>query len=226
MSNNNPSAENLPEETGDLSRRRFLANAGLTTLGLALAPQIALAGPARASGADPIIGSVMIFAGTFAPANYALCNGFLESIANNNALFALLGTTYGGDGITTFAYPDLRGRIPMHQGTGAGLPARVIGETGGTESVALTANQMPTHTHTLLAVTNTNAPSGARTEDPTDAYFSFTGGLDREFNPVANATANAGILNTAGGSLPHENMPPFLCLTFAIATAGIFPSRN
>lgn len=174
---------------------------------------------------DPFIGEIRIFAGNFAPRGWALCQGQILSIAQNTALFSILGTTYGGNGQTTFALPDLRGRFPMQQGQGPGLSPRTLGEQGGTQTVTLLTTQMPAHTHSHLA-------SGAGGDQVTpDGNFDAVL-LDSQQQPqsqygaAANTTMNATIIGAAGGSQPHDNMSPFLCLNFIIATEGIYPSRD
>ena len=169
---------------------------------------------------EPFLGEIRIFAGNFAPTGWAFCQGQLMSIAQNTALFSLLGTTYGGDGRTTYALPDLRSRAPIHQGQGTGLTNRTIGEFGGAESVALTVNQLPAHNHAVSANANNadqRSPANtvyAKTND--DAYTSGT----------YDGAMNAGVINSSGGNQPHDNMPPYLALNFIIAVEGIFPSRS
>lgn len=156
---------------------------------------------------SPYVGEIQIFAGNFAPDGWMFCHGQLLSIAEESTLFALIGTTYGGDGQITFALPDLRGRMPIHQGTGPGLSTRVLGETGGTETVALTANQIPTHTHSMT--------SGVVRGGGTQGVGLTTG--------TELGTLTAPTTSSTGGSQPHENMPPFLGLNFIISLYGIFP---
>lgn len=172
---------------------------------------------------DPYIGEIRMFAGNFAPQGWALCDGTLQAISENEALFALIGTTYGGDGQSTFALPDMRGRLPLHQGTGPGLTARVMGQMFGSEEVTLLETQLPSHAHPLIvstldAVTSevSNAlPAG----QPGDTLYLS--------NPsVAAASMSNRVLQTAGGSQPHENAMPFLCVNFIISLFGIFPSQN
>lgn len=171
--------------------------------------------------ASPFIGEIRLFAGNFAPRSYAFCDGQLVPIAQYDALFNLIGTTYGGDGETTFALPDLRGRVPVHQGTGPGSSTVTIGEMSGVETVTLTSNTLPAHTHALLA---TDAPAGA-TAGPAGNVLAtasaplYAAGASDE--PMAAAAVGA-----SGGSQPHDNMAPFLCIHFIIALEGVFPSRN
>jgi microcystin-dependent protein len=177
---------------------------------------------------DPLLGTISMFAGNFAPRGWALCNGQLLSISTNQALFSILGTTYGGDGIRTFGLPDLRGRAPIHQGQGPGLTSRTLGELGGEEHVTLMISQMPVHNHALNASTNTgNQPS------PTNGVLALSTDPDAGGNPInftPGANVNTIMANNAispvGQSMPHDNMQPYLAVTFIIALEGVFPSRN
>jgi microcystin-dependent protein len=169
--------------------------------------------------AEPILGEIRLFAGNFAPSGWALCNGQLQSITQNTALFALLGVSYGGDGKTTFALPDLRGRVPIGEGDGAGLTPRVVGEAGGEAAVSLIATEMPLHTH--LA----NCSSQASSNQPEGAYWASTGRAANAY--AATPASNLSVLaaQPAGGSQPHNNRQPYLGMTFIIAMEGIFPTR-
>jgi microcystin-dependent protein len=170
----------------------------------------------------PYIGEIRMFAGNFAPAGWAFCDGQLLAIAENDALFTLIGTTYGGDGQTTFALPDLRGRIPIHQGTGPGLNTRTLGESAGVENVTLTVNQSPTHSHPFIGTA-----SNASATNPTNAVVASPSTIDLyrpATAPNTNLAANA--LGITGGSQPHDNMQPFLCISFIISLFGIFPSQS
>lgn len=169
---------------------------------------------------DPFIGEVRLFAGNFAPLGWAFCQGQLMAISQNDALFALIGTTYGGDGQTTFALPNLSGRVPLHQGQGAGLTSRTIGELGGAEIVTLLTSQIPQHTHAM------NASSAAATgTSPSGALLATTSVAS--YDTAAGSTAMAAsAVGNAGGSQPHQNMAPTLALNYIIALEGIFPSRN
>lgn len=170
----------------------------------------------------PFLGVISMFGGNFAPRGYALCQGQLQSIAQNDALFALLGTTYGGDGQVTFALPDLRGRAPIHQGNLAGGSTYVIGQVLGTETVTLTASQMPAHNHTLGASSNPGSGAG-----PTGAVWAaYTAGQNYAAAASANTAMNTGALSVSGGNQPHENRQPYLGINFIIALEGVFPSRN
>ena len=168
---------------------------------------------------DPFLGEIRLFAGTFAPAGWAFCDGGLYPISENDALFQLIGTTYGGNGQTTFALPDLRGRVPLHQGQGPGTSPRTLGEVGGSETVTLLASQMPAHTHALHASTalaTGTAPGGALLAATSVASY----------DPGAAATAMAaGAVGLAGGDQPHENMAPTLTLNYIISLFGIFPQQ-
>jgi microcystin-dependent protein len=174
------------------------------------------------------IGEVRPFAGPFAPANWTFCNGQLMSIAQNTTLFALLGTTYGGDGISTFALPNLQGRLALHQGTGLGLSPRTLGEIGGTPTVTLLQGNMPAHFHSLNATTaNATAASVGPTLLPAktvaaNSHLYTTQGASAPTPEVLSGQA----CGTAGQSLPHENMMPSLALSYVISLVGIFPSRN
>ena len=167
------------------------------------------------------VGEIRIFAGNFAPAGWMFCEGQLLPISENETLFNLIGTTYGGDGQETFALPDLRGRIPLHQGTGPGLSGHILAETGGVEEVTLTINQIPAHNHPLLASAD---PGGAIT--PAGNTFG-AGASVQIFRPIAaNVPANAGSVGPAGGSQPHSNFHPYICINYIISLFGIYPPPN
>lgn len=174
---------------------------------------------------EPFIGEIKLFAGNFAPVGWEFCNGQFVSIAGNSALFSLLGTTYGGDGFSTFALPDFRGRIPLHQGTGGGLSPRVIGSQGGSESVTLNVNQIPAHSHVLLGTTATANAATASGNSLANSVSgsSYHSGVGRGSTPVAMNTA---ALGNSGGNQAHDNVAPSLCVNFIIALEGIFPSRS
>lgn len=174
--------------------------------------------------AEPFVGQIIMAGFNFAPRGYALCNGQLLSIAQNTALFSLLGTTYGGNGTTTFALPNLQGRIPNHQGQGPGLSPRTLGEQAGSETVTLINSQMPMHNH-LPMVSNV---AGAVT-NPNGMFLSASSdeAASAMFRPTADgSTMNPQTLGLAGGNQPHENMQPYLVISFSIAMEGIYPSRN
>ncbi len=170
---------------------------------------------------EPFVGEIRMFAGNFAPRGWAFCDGQLLAVSQNDALFSLLGTIYGGDGRTTFGLPDMRGRIPIHAGTGPGLSQRRLGSKGGAEKVTLTVNQLPSHTHTL-----TVSQDVAGDSDPTGKVPGNSASIDlyHEDVPVLNM-ATAAITGT-GGSRSHTNLMPFLCIHFIIALFGIYPSRQ
>jgi microcystin-dependent protein len=174
---------------------------------------------------EPYLGEIRLFAGNFAPKYNAQCNGQIMSIAQNTALFSLLGTYYGGNGTTTFGLPDFRGRLPVGMGQGPGLSNYTIGEQTGTETVNLTLQQIPLHTHYALAGTtsaNNASPTGlVPAVSPITGYY--VADANRTGNPIAFAS-NA--VQMAGGSQPHTNLMPSLALTFIIALQGVFPSRN
>lgn len=172
---------------------------------------------------EPFVGEIRMFAGNFAPRGWAFCDGQLLAVSQNDALFSLLGTIYGGDGRTTFGLPDMRGRIPLHQGTGPGLSARRLGSKGGAEKVTLTTNQLGSHTHSFTgntALATTDAPQGRVVATPDPGSF-------RVFESDAPVTdmAATSITNT-GGTQPHTNLMPTLCINYIIALFGIYPSRN
>lgn len=170
----------------------------------------------------PFLAEIYMGGMNFAPRGYATCSGQLVSIATNTALFSLLGTTFGGNGTTTFALPDMRGRVPMGWGQGPGLTNRDLGEVGGTETVTLISTQIPAHTHTLNAVSDAGDASA-----PSGNYLANSGALDKEYKSTGTVVQmNAGAVGSAGGSQPHANIPPYLVLNFYIAMEGIFPSRN
>jgi microcystin-dependent protein len=171
------------------------------------------------------LGEIRVFAGNFAPYGWALCNGALLPLSQNTALFALLGTTYGGDGRTTFGLPNLQGTAPMQQGQGAGLSERFLGESGGEPNVSLLTSEMPMHTHPVEAY------DGAGNSDSPSGTVMAQAGHGRQRDRVygsgtsPNLQLPVGTIGVTGGSLPHNNMPPYLTLTFIIALQGIFPQR-
>ena len=172
--------------------------------------------------ADPFLGEIRAFAGNFAPLGWALCQGQLLPIAQNDALFALIGTTYGGDGQTTFALPNLAGRIPIHQGGGPGLTLRSLGEAGGSETVALGVQQLPAHSHAAMG-----ANSGADRISPAAAYWSTDpGGNTGAYSTTAGSQMASGAIGAAGSGQAHDNTQPFLVLNYIIALEGIFPPQS
>ena len=164
---------------------------------------------------EPFIGEIRMFGGNFAPAGWAFCDGSTLPISENDALFTLIGTTYGGDGQETFQLPDLRGRLPLHQSGNFALGAK-----GGVESVTLTLNQTPTHTHAFLATMNT----GGTTNPPSNVVAQIPGGS--AYIQDSASVVMAPSLTPVGGSQPHENCQPFLCISFIISLFGIFPTQN
>lgn len=169
---------------------------------------------------DPFLGQIKMFAGNFAPRGYAFCDGQLLAVSQNDALFSLLGTTYGGDGRTTFGLPDLRGRLPVHAGTGPGLTPRPLGQKSGAETVTVTEAQMLFHTHTPQA---TNIPGSG--SDPAGAVPAGATGGSYYTTAAPTLAMHADAVSTAtGGGQPHYNVMPFLCVNFIIALQGIYPS--
>lgn len=172
---------------------------------------------------EPFIAEIRIFAGNFAPRGWAFCDGQLLPVAQNTALFSIIGTTYGGDGRTTTALPNMQGRAPMHPGRGPGLTARRLGQRGGVETVTLTEAQMPNHTHNLGVV-----PVPANQDDASSAVtMSRTVGANL-FAPSSSSLEPMAdqMLPSTGGSQAHNNLQPFLTMNFIIALAGLYPSRG
>ena len=173
--------------------------------------------------ADQWVGEIRAVPFNFAPVGWALCDGQLLPISQNTALFSLLGTTYGGNGTSNFALPDLRSRVPVQAGQGQGLSLYDLGQTGGEETVTLLTTEIPAHSHTIVA-----APTAARTNNPTQGYFAVpvVAGATRKMYGTAHDTALANdAVNPTGGNLPHNNLQPFLVLNYIIALQGIFPTR-
>jgi microcystin-dependent protein len=172
---------------------------------------------------DQFVAEIRIFAGNFAPIGWAFCNGQLMPISQNTALFSLLGTTYGGDGKSTFALPDLQGRAPMHPGQGPGLSLRDLGESDGQPAVTLLESELPLHSHGKRALTT---PATAFAPSNTDALARSVGGNAYAVTGSPEASLDPTAIQPAGGSQPHDNMQPFLVLNFIIALQGIFPPRG
>ena len=166
-----------------------------------------------------------MFGGNFAPLGWAFCNGQLLSISQNDALFALIGTTYGGDGQNTFALPNLQSQLPIHMGQGSGLSSYVIGQTAGTSAVTLLSSQMPTHSHSLNAST-ANATSPDVTASNVLARAAAGASLYANSGSPAAISQVLANLGAAGSNQPHDNLMPTLCINFIIALEGIFPSQN
>jgi len=179
---------------------------------------IVLFGSPKSFAQEPYIGQITAFAGNFAPVGWEFCNGQLLSIAENDALFMLIGTTYGGDGQTTFALPDYRGRILIGAGAGPGLTTRNLGEQGGANTTTVTTATLPAHTHTI----NANNAAGT-TSDPTNNVLANTAVLDKEFNTFPNTVMGA--TGSTGSGQPISNQQPYLGINYIIATQGIFPSH-
>ncbi len=170
---------------------------------------------------QPFVGEVQIFAGNYAPTGWAMCNGQLLPISQNTALFSLLGTYYGGNGTSTFALPDLRGRVPIQPGQGPGLSDRNIGEVGGTESITLTAAQIPSHTHAIGA----SAANGSA-DSPAGRVLARATGAIPQYGATPNVDLAATAVGSTGGGQPHNNLQPYLTLNYIIALQGIYPSRS
>lgn len=164
--------------------------------------------------AQPYVGEIRMFGGNFAPAGWMFCEGQLLPISENETLFQLIGTTYGGDGQSTFALPDLRGRLPIHQGNGF-----VLAETGGAEEITLTMNQIPAHTHPFLAAAVQGNQTPAQGALPANAVT-----ITPYLNSAPTDLMKAGSIQPTGGSQPHTNFQPYLCVDFIISLYGIFPS--
>lgn len=180
---------------------------------------------------EPFIGEIKIFGFNFAPQSYMTCQGQILSIAQNTALFSLLGTTYGGNGQTTFALPDLQGRVPIGQGQGPGLPPYSMGQVGGTTTATLTTNNMPIHNHAATGI-NVRIPVTSASEDSSATNNYIGNAVNDTFGPAASPSASlgapvvSGSTAPAGGSQPFSILNPYLAINYSIAIFGIFPSRN
>ena len=171
---------------------------------------------------EPFIGEIRMFGGSFAPAGWAFCNGQLMPISENDAMFVLIGTTYGGDGEETFAMPDLQSRIPIHQGTGPDGITYQIGEKAGVEAVTLTTNQIPVHNHALLASTAAGSQN-----NPSNQVLAASPSVKMFIQDTPDSTLNvANSVTPVGGSQPHENLQPYLCISFIISLFGVFPTQS
>ena len=170
--------------------------------------------------AQPYVGEIRMFGGNFAPIGWRFCDGAILPISENEVLFQLIGTTYGGDGQETFALPNLQGRIPIHMGTGAGS-SYTIGEMAGVETVILTVNQIPAHTHFLNATGNPGT-----TTNPQGNTVANSPNVPVYIEDVTSANMGASMIQPNGGSQPHDNVQPFLCVSFIISLFGIFPSQT
>ena len=170
---------------------------------------------------EPFVGEIRMFAGNFAPRGWAFCDGQLLAVSQNDALFSLLGTIYGGDGRTTFGLPDLRGRIPIHAGHGPGLSERRLGAKGGEEKVTLTVNQLPSHTHTAEGSSGNGIDP-----NPQGNFQAASTVVDAYYDGPPDSNMAATSISKVGGSRSHTNLMPFLCVHFIIALVGIYPSRH
>jgi microcystin-dependent protein len=177
---------------------------------------------------EPFIGELTLFGGNFAPRGYAFCNGGILGIAQNTALFSLIGTIYGGNGQTTFALPNLAGRAVAGQGQGPGLVTRTMGEQYGTESETLTTNQMPGHVHGMVLVAQNDPAKRSHSPSSGNALSVSSNTSVLNFKPAGQpaTTFAPNLVGVTGGAQPHENRQPFLGVTYCIALQGIFPSRN
>jgi microcystin-dependent protein len=174
---------------------------------------------------QPYVGEIRMFAGNFAPAGWAFCNGQTMAISQNQVLFALLGTTFGGDGVQTYNLPDMQGRVPVHFGQGPGLSNVNVGDRSGVETVTLTANQVPSHNHPWTAMGAAGSadkeklPGGYLANGPLPVY-------DNAATPATTTQLNPSMTAPVGGNQPHSNMGPYVCVNFIVALQGIFPSQN
>lgn len=173
---------------------------------------------------EQYIGQIMMFGGNFAPRSWALCDGQLLAISQYQALFSILGTTYGGDGRTTFALPDLRGRVPVHAGTGPGVPSVRLGQKGGEAAVTLNVTQIPAHNHTAVIQATNPVGRGQGTQTPTGAYPAEGGSYATAKN--VQMAADGVAVGQTGGNLAHDNMQPFQVVNYIIALDGLFPPRS
>lgn len=165
------------------------------------------------------VGEIRLFAGNFEPNGWRFCDGRAMSIAENDVLFNLLGTTYGGDGVTTFNLPDLQSRIPIHQGTGSSGTTYILGESGGVEQVTLTVNQIPVHTHPAVGAQVTGDQTSLNGALPANSVT-----ITPYLNTAPDTPFNAAAVAPVGGSQPHENLQPYLCINFIISLFGVYPS--
>jgi microcystin-dependent protein len=176
----------------------------------------------------PFVGEIRMFGGNFAPGQWAFCNGQLAAISENEALYTLIGTTYGGDGVQTFGYPDLQGRVPVHMGAGQST-TYVIGQSGGVEQVTIATNTMPGHSHAILSDQNNATTASPANGIPANAVpnlvYTVPNGPANPDSPIFK-NLNPAMLAPAGSNLPHDNLQPFQVVSFIICLFGIFPTRN
>jgi microcystin-dependent protein len=171
---------------------------------------------------NPYVGEIRMFGGNFAPAGWHFCDGSLLAISENDVLFNLIGTTYGGDGQNTFGLPDLRGRVPIHQGQGPAITQNyVIGQLAGVETVTLTTSQIPSHNHAMMAST-----AAASNPSPNGNILAASATISPFVLDVAGPQLVASAVKMTGGNQPHDNMMPFLCVSFILSLSGIFPSQT
>ena len=180
-----------------------------------------LAPVSHAQADEPFLGQIVMVGFNFAPQGWAMCDGQLMPINQNTALFSLIGTYYGGDGISTFALPDLRGRTPIHQGAGPGLQSYSVGQVGGEEQVSLTISQIPAHTHALLGQSALGSAAS-----PAGNIWAAQSRLNIYSSAVPDVSMAAGSIGTSGAGQPHDNRSPYLTVTYIIALEGVYPSRN
>ena len=169
----------------------------------------------------PFVGEIRLFAGSFEPVGWMFCRGQILPISQNDVLFQLIGTTYGGDGQSTFALPDLQGRVPLHQGQGSGLSSYTMGETGGVEAVTLTTNQMPVHTHAFVATR-----SGGTSSNAIGNVLASSPSVTELIADTPSATMPVSSIGATGGSQPHDNMAPTIAISYIISLFGVFPSQT
>lgn len=195
------------------------------SLGIMLTSSALLSNPAQACSTEPLLGSLCVFAGNFAPRGWALANGQIMSISQNTALFSILGTTYGGDGKTTFALPDTRGRAVIGAGSGPGLSIYQLGQMGGVETVTLTQAELPAISPT--AVVHAQSAAG-NSDSPANNAWATLSRQNAYSSSAPNVTMSPGTItiNPIGGGQAHENRPPFIAMNWIIATQGVFPSRE
>jgi len=175
---------------------------------------------------EPFIAEIIMFGGNFAPRGWAFCDGQLLAIAQNQALFSILGTTYGGDGRVTFALPDLRGRVPMHAGNGPGLSSRRLGERGGLEAVILVEGQIPSHDHPATAAVAVSTAAGGEVSPGGQFIASHAGAFNEDATAAQSLAGASATVQNAGGGQSHDNIQPYNTINFIIALQGTFPSRS